>query len=245
VKGIKIVKKLQDLIVISKPAGIQTTKSKLDLYSVEEALAGHKDAESLHYNQRIDTPVSGLMTVSTNADSAHTFNHLINTYQVGKYYIAVCNIGDEVPREGSFTDYLIRDGERNKARISSEADPKSKKSIIEYKIVATLDRYHVIRVKLVTGRFHQIRCQLAHRNLWIKDDVKYGARRSNKNKTIYLHACNLEFDWKGEKQTFVSPPNLSDNLWQIAWDAYLKFDTEENETHSVRTVIWRPLRHLY
>ena len=223
-KGIKVIKQLQDLIVISKPSGIQTTKSELDLYSVEEAIAGHDNAESLHFNQRIDTPVSGLMTISTNADSAHTFNHLINTYQVGKHYIAVCNIADTVPQEGKFTDYLVRDGDHNKARISTEANPKSKKSIIEYKIIATLDRYHVVLVKLVTGRFHQIRCQLAHRNLWIKDDVKYGARRSNKKKSIYLHACLLEFDWKGDKQSFVSPPNLSDNLWSIAWDKYLKFN---------------------
>lgn len=220
-KQINIIKNLEDLIVLSKPAGVQTTKSKLELYSVEEALAQHSNSDTLHYNQRIDTPVSGLMTVSTHADSAQSFNHLINTYQVGKYYLAVCNKGDEVPQEGTFTDYLVRDGDHNKARISTEANPKSKKSILEYQILKSLDRYHVILVRLVTGRFHQIRCQLAHRNLWIKDDVKYGARRSNKNKSIYLHACQLEFTWKGNKESFRDQPDLSDNLWTIAWDEYL------------------------
>lgn len=207
------------MIILAKPGGMQTTESDLDIQSVESILKKKGSAyQSLHFNQRIDTPVSGLMTISTNSASATLFSKMINTYSVDKRYLAICNKVKEIPDSGKFTDYLTKDSQHHKARISTLEDPKSKKSIIDYTIVAKLDNYLVLDVRLVTGRFHQIRCQLAHRGLWIKDDIKYGARRSNKNKTIYLHAYRLGFKWKGENIDVTEPPNLEDNLWKTAWE---------------------------
>jgi 23S rRNA pseudouridine1911/1915/1917 synthase len=216
---IHIVREYDSLIILTKPGGMQTTESDLGIQSVESIFKKKGSAyQSMHFNQRIDTPVSGLMTISTNSGSATKFSEMINSYTVDKRYLAICNKVDGIADSGQFLDYLTKDPKHNKARVSTLEDPKSKKSIIDYTIVAKLDNYFVLDVRLVTGRFHQIRCQLAHRGLWIKDDVKYGARRSNKNKTIYLHAYQLGFEWKGEQVNEIAPPNLEDNLWKVAWE---------------------------
>jgi len=87
--------------------------------------------------------------------------------------------------------FLRRDGKQKKARVSEKQFSGFKKSQLEYKRVLQLDHVDVIDITILTGRFHQIRAQLSHAGLPIRGDVKYGARRSNKDRSIDLHAYSV------------------------------------------------------
>ena len=90
-------------------------------------------------------------------------------------------------------NFLKSDGRINKTFISTEDDPEAKKAVLQYKTIAEGDRYTVVEVKLLTGRKHQIRAQLAATGHPIKGDLKYGARRSNPDGSISLLARKIEF----------------------------------------------------
>ena len=101
--------------------------------------------------------------------------------------------GKPEKKEGFLENYLVSDGRINKTFVSTEKNPDAKKSILEYKTVKEGERYSILEIVLHTGRKHQIRAQLANMGHPIKGDLKYGARRSNKDGSISLQAKKIEF----------------------------------------------------
>ncbi len=91
-----------------------------------------------------------------------------------------------------------------------------KKAILEYKLIGRSQRYYLLEIKLLTGRHHQIRCQLAKIGCPIKGDLKYGFPRSNENGGISLHAREISFIHPVSKEriTITATPPLKDNLWK-------------------------------
>ena len=81
----------------------------------------------------------------------------------------------------------------NKSFYSKEEIYNSKHGLLNYRKIEILDKYSKIEVDLITGRHHQIRCQLSNIGCYIKGDIKYGAKRPNKNKSISLHSKKIEF----------------------------------------------------
>ena len=88
---------------------------------------------------------------------------------------------------------------------------------LEYKLIDKSDKYYLLEVKLLTGRHHQIRAQLANIGCIIKGDLKYGAKRSNADSGISLHARRIEFVHPVSKQlvSIVAPVPKGDSLWQF------------------------------
>ena len=85
---------------------------------------------------------------------------------------------------------------------------------LNYKYLKSTDRYHLVEVELLTGRHHQIRCQLSHIGLVIKGDLKYGAKRSNPDGGISLHSRKAEFIHPVSKENIVIvAPTPDDTLW--------------------------------
>ena len=80
--------------------------------------------------------------------------------------------------------------------------------MLRYRLIGCTDNYHLLEVQLMTGRHHQIRCQLAHIGCPIKGDLKYGAQRSNPDGSICLHARRVEFVHPVTKQTVVAEAPL-------------------------------------
>jgi len=92
--------------------------------------------------------------------------------------------------------------------------PQSKLARLKYKLIAQSENYNLLEVKLMTGRHHQIRCQLAKIGCPIKGDLKYGAQRSNPDGSISLHARKIEFVHPVSKELIsVEAPVPDDNLW--------------------------------
>jgi 23S rRNA pseudouridine1911/1915/1917 synthase len=215
-----IVYESEDYLIFNKPAGMQSVESKLGVSYVEQYLQGLRPYPDLHVHQRLDLPVSGLMSLSKHSQATQALSQALILPSASKQYLAICHKAD-IPQAGNIQDYLVRDGKKMKAHITHADHQNAKLAELSYKVILQMDNYLVLDVKLHTGRFHQIRCQLAHLGIPIKGDVKYGARRRNPDRSLYLHAYRLAFEWRGQLQAYIQAP-LPDPLWDLAWAAMLK-----------------------
>ena len=141
---------------------------------------------------RLDRPTSGLLIFSKTSKALTRMNKLFKEKKIKKTYLAVT---ENKPKnsEGKLVDYLLKNQNKNKSFVVDEANAKSKKAILSYKLLKKLKNYFLLEIVLETGRHHQIRCQLSNIGCYIKGDIKYGAKRPNKNKSISLHSKKIEF----------------------------------------------------
>ncbi len=159
---------------------------------------------------RLDRPVSGAVILAKTSKGLERINALLRDGGVHKTYWAV--VCGQPPADGhtapdqwtELTAWLYRNEKQNKTyiykgKIRKDADGKEiapcgyKLAKLKYKFIKATDRYNIVAVRLLTGRHHQIRAQLASIGCPIKGDLKYGAPRSNKDGSISLHARYLEF----------------------------------------------------
>ena len=139
---------------------------------------------------------------------------MFRTGDVHKTYWAITKRRDIAP-EGTLTDWLMRNERQNKSYAHAKEVPGAKKAILKYKVRSVSDNYMLLEVTLLTGRHHQIRCQLAHMGCPIKGDLKYGAPRSNPDGSISLHSRRVEFVHPVSKeQICVEAEVPADRLWQ-------------------------------
>ena len=134
---------------------------------------------------RIDRPVAGLVVFARTSKALTRLNDMLRKGDIHKTYWALVE-GTPDKEEAILENWLKSDGRLNKTFVSSEKDPEAKKSTLRYRTIATGDRYTLLEVELLTGRKHQIRAQLSAIGHPIKGDLKYGARRSNKDGGISL-----------------------------------------------------------
>lgn len=169
----------------------------------------------LGVTHRLDRPVSGVVLFARTSKALTRLNDMFRNQEVGKTYWAIVQNRPEEP-EGRLEHYLIRNEKQNKSYAYETEKPKSKKATLTYQLKASSDRYHLLEVRLETGRHHQIRCQLAAIGCSIKGDLKYGAPRSNPNGGISLHARTVEFihPVSQEKIYIEAPVPDEDNLWK-------------------------------
>ncbi|PWH86297.1 RluA family pseudouridine synthase [Brumimicrobium oceani] len=141
---------------------------------------------------RLDRPTSGLVVFSKTSKALSRMNLLFKTREVEKVYWAIV---ETKPKEdtGSLIDYLKKNKDQNKSYSVKKGTPEAKEAVLDYKLIAQSDRYFLLEVYPQTGRHHQIRTQLANIGSIIKGDVKYGAKRSNKDGSISLHARKVKF----------------------------------------------------
>ena len=118
--------------------------------------------------------------------------------------------------------WLVRNEKQNKSYAYDRERPNAKKAILKYRALSHSDNYTLLEVQLMTGRHHQIRCQLAAMGCPIKGDLKYGAPRSNPDGSISLLSRRVEFIHPVSKQTItVEAPYLMTPLWQALGNAIL------------------------
>ena len=122
------------------------------------------------------------------------------------------------PNLGGFVTlehWLVRNEKQNKSYAYTQEKPHAKKAILKYRAISHSDHYTLLEVNLMTGRHHQIRCQLAAMGCPIKGDLKYGAPRSNPDGSISLMARRVEFIHPVSKEPLVvEAPVPADALWQ-------------------------------
>lgn len=168
---------------------------------------------------RLDRPTSGAILYAKTGKGLSRMNELFKSREVEKRYWAIVE-GKPEKKEDKLTHYLKKNPKNNKVTVYTSPTAGAKKAELEYRVLGELDNYTLLEVNLFTGRSHQIRSQLSF--IWhpIKGDLKYGARRSNPDGGICLHARFLEFihPVKKEKLSIIAP--VPD---QSLWKECLKF----------------------
>ena len=142
---------------------------------------------------RLDRPVSGVCLFAKTSKALERLNEMFRTGAVHKTYWALCDKAPS-PEEGLLENTLLRNEKQNKSYIVAEGTPGSKDAKLKYRLAGRTNKYYLIEVELLTGRHHQIRCQLAGIGCHIKGDLKYGAARSNPDGGICLMARNIRFE---------------------------------------------------
>jgi len=162
---------------------------------------------------RLDRPTSGIVLFAKTSKALPRLNKLFSEGKTEKSYWAV--VASPPPSHtGTLTHWLVRNPKQNKSYAYPKEVPNSKKALLAYRLIKSLDRFFLLEIDLKTGRHHQIRVQLCTIGCIIKGDLKYGAPRSNTNGSIHLHArrLSLEHPVKKEQITFIAPPP-QDAVW--------------------------------
>lgn len=164
---------------------------------------------------RIDRPASGVVILAKTSKSLSRLNAMLRQGEIHKTYLTVVE-GKRAEKEGRLLHYLLPDGRTNKTRICTPATSGAQKAELIYKVLGEGEHYSLLQVRLLTGRKHQIRCQLSASGTPIKGDLKYGARRSNPDGGISLLAYRLQFVHPvSKKQIDVCAPIPEHNLWHL------------------------------
>ncbi len=163
---------------------------------------------------RLDRPTSGAVVFAKTSKALSRLNEQFREQDTKKIYWAIV---EKAPKNkvGSLSNYLLKNEKQNKSYVHEKEVKGSKKGTLNYKQIAESDRYFLMEVELETGRHHQIRVQLAHIGCIIKGDLKYGAKRSNPDGSIHLHARGLDFIHPTTKETIrIVAPVPNEPLWK-------------------------------
>ncbi len=164
---------------------------------------------------RLDRPVWGLVVFARTSKALARLNNMFRDGEVHKTYWAIVQNRPQ-QEEALLEHWLIRNEKQNKSYAYDHEVPGSKKALLKYRTIGQSDRYTLLEVQLMTGRHHQIRCQLAAMGCPIKGDLKYGAKRSNPDGSISLLARRIEFVHPVSKETIrVEAPLPQDSLWEV------------------------------
>ena len=161
---------------------------------------------------RLDRPVQGIVVFAKTSKALSRLNDMFRTSDVHKTYWAITKNCPRQP-EGTLVNWLTRNEKQNKSYAYDSERPGAKRAELQYHIIGHNDRYTLIEVKLLTGRHHQIRCQLAHIGCPIKGDLKYGAERSNPDGSISLLSRRVQFIHPVSKEPIDITAPLPDRLW--------------------------------
>jgi len=162
---------------------------------------------------RLDRPTSGIILFAKTSKALTRLNKMFLERTIQKTYWAIVKNTPPNPSE-KLIHYLKRNTKQNKSYAHINEVANSKKAILTYTLKKKLDSFYLLEIKLETGRHHQIRSQLSTIKCPIKGDLKYGAKRSNKDGSIHLHAQKLTFIHPVKKEKIIVtafPPN--DPIW--------------------------------
>lgn len=187
----------------------------------------------LGVTHRLDRPTTGVVLFARTSKALTRLNAMFQSHeQIQKTYWAIVSAkhgledgasayslgvkGEDNGGAIRLENYLLRNEKQNKSIVVKPDTKDAKRAVLSYKVIAQSARYNLLEINLETGRHHQIRCQLAAIGCPIKGDLKYGAKRSNPDGGISLHARQIEFVHPVSKQLIsITAPVPDDSLWQV------------------------------
>ena len=184
------------LLIVNKRVGEITQGDKTGdecLAETYKAFIAQRDGKPgqvfMGIPHRLDRPVSGCVILAKTSKALERLSAMFREGSVHKRYRALCCARPK-EEEALLEDYLSRNEKQNKSYVVRGGE-KAKLARLRYHYLYSTERYHLLEVELLTGRHHQIRCQLSHMGCPIKGDLKYGAPRSNPDGGICLHAYSV------------------------------------------------------
>ena len=149
---------------------------------------------------RIDRNTGGIVIAAKNAETLRIINEKIRDREIEKYYLCAVH-GRPKPAEGRLEDFLFKDAAKNQVYVKAKSEPGAKTAITEYKTLCSKGPLSLVECRLLTGRTHQIRAQMAHAGWPLLGDGKYGSERFNRGfeeKGQALYSYRLRFDFPSD-----------------------------------------------
>jgi 23S rRNA pseudouridine1911/1915/1917 synthase len=212
-------------IVINKLIGEAVEGASGGMIDLQKEIAkvfGEK-AEVIEAVHRLDVPVTGcaLFALTKTAlsflNAAFAGESSLPSPVEKTYWAVIEKPSRPLPESGELIHWIETNSGKNKSIAHKKDGPNRKKAALRYRITGEGRNYLFLEVQLLSGRHHQIRAQFAAERLHIKGDLKYGAKRSEKNGGIRLHARSLSFPDPLNKNEIIrvtaDPPQI-DNLWE-------------------------------
>lgn len=207
-----VINKLPSEIVQGDKTGDTPLSEKVRQYiKIRDHKPGNVFCGVIH---RLDRPVSGLVIFAKTGKALSRFNELFREKTIHKTYLAV--VKNRPPKQSErLVHYLLKNEKTNMSKAFVKPTGDALKSELEYELLLSSDNYHLLKIKLFTGRHHQIRCQLSAIGCPIKGDVKYGFNRTNEGGFIHLHSYQLDFihPVKQEPVHLSALPLSKDAVW--------------------------------
>ena len=188
--AIKVLWSDEAVVAALKPAGIPVQHDPTGDPDLLTILREQLQDPDMHLVHRLDRPVSGVVLFARTRHAAEGLNRQFRERSVRKVYRAI--VEGRVEEPGELHAVLRHDPHSHRARVS--ADPGTgTPGTLRIRPLRVGERYTLLEVEPDGGAFHQIRAQLGAAGWPIKGDVKYGARRGEKDRSIHLHACTITF----------------------------------------------------
>ena len=177
------------VVALNKPPGIPAQNDKTGDTSLH-TMAQAYSKRDLFVVHRIDRPCSGVVIYAKSREAAANISAQFTENQLTKTYLAVVPKGIE-PRDGVLEHKIEKTGSGKV--VAHKAGGKGKAALLRYRWLEDIDNYSLLEVRPESGRLHQIRAQLGAIGFPVKGDVKYGARRGNRDRSVHLHAFEVVF----------------------------------------------------
>lgn len=217
----EIIEESAQWIAVNKPAGLNV-EQLWDYPSVENHIKQYLQRPNspkepyVGIVHRLDRPVSGVLLVAKKKQALKLLNEQFASRKVQKTYWALC---ENAPAKAAahLEHYIFKDQKAKKAIAYTQARKHAVQARLSYKVIRQINGFTLLEVKPITGKFHQIRVQLASIGCPIVGDVKYGAKAIAQANTIALHAYSLSFyepKDNGFKNIFIAPK--TDKIWNLA-----------------------------
>lgn len=197
----KILYSDKDIVALIKPVGLDSEREVPD--KLESQLGG--EFFTVH---RLDKNVGGVMVYARNRITAAALSKTIQQGEMVKEYVAL--VHGIPPENGVLEDLLFKDSKKNKVFVVKRERKGVKQAKLEYRLIKTYEETSLVRIRLYTGRSHQIRVQFASRGFPLVGDRKYGAR--DKSKAPMLYSCKITFPYKNKTVSFESMPDWAENV---------------------------------
>jgi len=208
-----------DYLVVNKVAGLISEKSPYEAVTVESQvlnhLLEHKRKPYIGIIHRLDRVTSGVLILAKKKSVLVEFNNLFSSRKVQKTYVAIVKNKPQKDK-GSLVNFLVKNNKEKRADIVQVKSKDSQSCMLSYQVIGKNDVGYLLEIKPKTGRFHQIRAQLANIGLPIIGDKKYGSDQKYLPLSICLHAWKLTYKAANSKepQIFEAPLPAND-FWKF------------------------------
>ncbi len=201
----------KELLVVYKPAGLATQSARVTSPDLVSSVMRHLKGAPVYVVHRLDQPVEGLLVLAKTKQAAAGLSKQLQAGTLNKQYYALVYRGaEELPKEEILADYLWKNPQTQKAEIVAQASGKGKQAKLHYRVMTGKDDIALLDVRIETGRFHQIRAQLAHAGFPILGDQKYGTQTSMerseelgiKNVSLFAYALTFTHPKTGKQMEF-------------------------------------------
>ena len=206
---LKIVYEDENIMLLDKPAGMRAHADEHEkvntlvnhmlayLYQKREWRPREENAFTPALCNRIDRNTGGIVIAAKNAEALRILNEKIRDREIEKFYLCAVS-GRPRPASGRLENYLFKDAKKNQVFIKDKPEPGCKTAVPEYRVLGRKGQLSLVECRLLTGRTHQIRAQMAHAGWPLLGDGKYGRERFNKDfgengQALYSYRLRFEF----------------------------------------------------